>query len=69
MGVRMTISTNHDEPISRAIARGEIEYAIRERSAHLHNLTTTLPRIVALVATPGAETGQLYPDEDGPRDA
>jgi hypothetical protein len=65
----MTISTNHDEPIARAIAQGEIEYAVRERAAHLHNLTTTLPRLLALIATPGAETGQLYPDEDGPRDA
>jgi hypothetical protein len=65
----MTIVENHDEPIAYAIARGEIEYAVRERSAHFHNLTTTLPRIVALVATPGAETGQLYPDEDAPRDA
>ncbi len=62
----MTISTNHDEPISCAIARSEIEYAVRERTAHLQNLTTTLPRIVALVA--GAETGQLYPDEDAPGD-
>jgi hypothetical protein len=65
----MTISTNYDEPAARAIAQGEIEYAVRERAAHFHNLTKALPRIVALVATPGAETGQLYPDEDGPRDA
>lgn len=64
----MTIDTSFDELHSRVSAREECEHAVRIRIADSHILTSALSRFVALAAIPIAETGQLYPDEDTPRD-
>lgn len=64
----MTIATSQDEPNSRAAFRGTLNATNRRRTGRFGNPASPAPTSHAFAAIPSAEAGQLYPDEDGPRD-